>query len=416
MPLNRAHVFSDAEIPTAANINAEFNNICSKFSSNITAGDLDPSAIAISERYINAALYSTIREAVDAAYAAGLDVWVPEGTYDSDSEPINVPPGVNIDGAGSDKVTITPPASYAFNYLFSVSSNSRISGITITEPSSYDAILTSFAMIAISSGTTSTSAQANVRIDRVRFDLDSGLAINERAGVNCIGVLAGLSVTNCTFAMTDAGATAYGIVFDSLYTALINGCAFTDGDTAIKQRTTVPSAGEIRIADCVFSSIASTVIEVACAMQIDSCLFYISSTTAISTYGYTCTVINSLFDGSGHVTNGVIAIQDTRLLLVGCRFNSTTLIMYNRSQGTYRAIGSTFASAVLDSSPTYDNVYGKYYNSNRLLRLGDVFVWIYYHTTSSKNRLAFKQASLPTSKSDHHAYAELTSSVTGFIL
>lgn len=422
MPLTRTHVFIEDEVPTAAQLNAEFNAICNKFSANITAGDLDPNAITTSDRYVNAALYSTIREAVNAAAALGLNVWIPEGSYVSDSEPISVPSGMSIYGVGADKVSITPTSSYAYEYLFAVGINTVIEGITIKEPVSVAASITTYASIRVSSTSLSTIITSTTSIRRCVLYMHAGPVITNRYGINAIGIIAGLIIQDCVFVMTSNSSSIelIGIIFDQFTTAQVLGCVFTGGKYHIKQRLATPVIGNLEIKDCTFNlgdaSAATTNVYTAQSVMIQACVFYIATNIAIDSQGASGNIFGCTFIGDGHATDGVINTVSSILLLLGNSFDSTTLIVKTSIliANKIRCAANITTGIALSNQFIYDVTYGKYWSDNQLLRLGDVFVWLRWNTTSSINQLYFKQGTPPTNSTDGQAYVNLTN-LTGAI-
>lgn len=416
MPLTRTHIFIADEVPTASQLNAEFNAICNKFSANITAGDLDPNAITTSDRYVNAALYSTIREAVDAAATLSLDVWIPAGSYVSDSEPITIPSGMSVYGVGADQVAITPTSAYAYEYLFAIGANTIIEGVTIHEPTSVTSGITTYSSIRVSNASTSDILVSTAHIRRCVLDMHAGPTITSRSGINSTGIIAGAIVSDCVFIMTSNSAAVElsGVIFDQFTNAQISGCVFTGGMYHIKQRSMTPVVGRLEIRDCMFNlgdaTAVTSNIAVAQSVIVQACILYLATNVAINIQGISGSIIGCSFIGNGHATNGVLTTTNSTLLLLGNSFDSATLIFTTSiiAGNKIRCAANITTGATIYNTYLYDTTYGKYWNDNQLFRLGDVFIWLRWHTTNNVNQLYFKQGAPPTSSNDGHAYVNLT--------
>lgn len=427
MPLNRINVWQDDDVPTPAELNAEFNNIVNKFSANITAGDISDDILSVDSTVVNASSYSTIKEAVIAATNAGKNLMIPPGTYNSDTQPIEIPGTMKVIGAGAELVTIIPASGYAHNSFF------RITGADVTVSG------INFVCGNLSSGTVlhnvieiNTSASTSIVIEKCTFDYQQ---VN--AGLyRMISIITGsawedlVRIQECEFGVSVAAAgnrTTEAVYIETSYRTLIERCYF-EGYSYHIHASNMRSG---RIQDCQFRRGLDTALamDIEGNVTIESNYFYSSALFASTGLGRiialrsladgTSTLRNNHFMYSGSFTNdpdhaiylfGNIAAYDNFCRIASPGFD-TAFIKYEGQGATYRTYvtrnavqdGETYSGDVF-----WTRQYGKTYDDTGLFRMGDVWIWL--HWTGTTNYLRFKQGSVPNTATDDHARIALTGS------
>lgn len=429
MPLNRVKVWDDDDVPTADDLNAEFDNICSKFSNNITPGDADTSSMVDAARFIDASDYTTLTEAIAAADAADKDLWIPSGEYGADTTPIVVPANMRVTGAGPGEVTIQPASGYAYPHFFILGNNSEpvsnvLEGFTLVPPDSYGAI-SAFTFIRVQSY---VDGRNNVLIENIDIDLDSDASV-ERTGIylssmdtdnNPLGV-EGCIIRNCNIYAeeSDAG-TSYGIQVLSCTHFLVEHCVFTSMVYPFYTASiSVKSCGMIQ--HCVFKTYDVCIKTMRLYRNIYAVFNYIEYMQAADSDHIGIELIEDGNRVEYNHFNASAYDPGTYGIYCGVYASYRTTIRHNGSNDTGHAFGSAFIYMRYDGAELGFNyslastVYGggyvgrarftKTWNGYEPLVMDDVVVWLYY--TGTTNYLNFKKG-VPSSATDADAYIVLS--------
>lgn len=425
--LNRVHVFSNDELPTAELLNDEFNNICDKFDGNITADDLEMSTIPVSSKYINGSLYASIAGAVAAASALNLDVWLPAGTYATDSEPIIIPAGMSIEGSHVNTVIITPKTGYAHPAFFIISGDHvRLANLTLNSPATWGTTSTEYAAIKIITADT-TELNLGIVIKNVVINVDTPVP----SGVtnSCILIsndVNGVEIDSCTLNADASSILMYPIQIYTVSNILITNSKINYGRILIMSVLTAGYVGQIIVRNCNFTSGAVTTyfIDSNCGGLIEGCRFYIhaGNTTQLAyirQYGVPGQVLEwsncvcqcnetlhppYVFTGAKSSTlirNIALIGTGTYTYVVHSFLSGIDALVCTLYNNTFSRVSNVGSNVLLEPDPMFT----KLWNGLRPLRLDDVYVWLYNDGTF--NYLCFKQGAVPTSGTDFHAYVKM---------
>lgn len=425
MPLTRLHVWDRDATPTGAELNAEFNNIYAKFSSGITAGDISDEVLQTDATAINAASYDTIQEAINDAVINSKNVMFPPGTYNADSQPIEVPANIRLIGAGASLVTITPAAGYVHSkFIRLVGAYSAIENVTIDVTNLSTAGL--FSLIAIESPNASDIQIRNCIIKGTSAPAGTQANLLEVSAGTAAGEL--VEVKGCYF---DGGSVATNVILNGIkintsYRMDIKNCRFTDFSGNSLQcdnarqlvvrhcqwyRTDVnrPNTVEVR-GDFIFEHNR---------MESDHDFTTEGPSPYLKAYSnaearavirnnivrFLSTVTHNA--GTGIFCQGNCVVTDNRGATGtgGFTYGFIHYDVLNNQDHTFM-----YRNTVDEGDVYYaprggfrNQLYGKEYDSPGLFSLGDVRVWLHYNTTESANYLHFYQGGYPSTSATYHA-------------
>lgn len=432
MPLTRLTSWNDDETPTAAELNAEFNQIYAKFSAGITAGDISDEILQADSTAVNAASYDTIQEAINDAATNSKNVILPPGTYNADTQPIEVPANVRLIGAGASLVTIVPASGYVHSqFIKLVGANSGIENVKLQMsnlgPSNYI-----FSLVTIES----TDA-TDIQIRNCEFEL---LAVNNGTIARAIEISAGssarelLEIKSCYFdgSAVVNSASITGIQINTSYRMVIKNCRFEDvGEYSIR----CDSARHLHIHHNQWSTTSESrgdLVKLQGDFIFEDNYFnsyrdfteqyrgsYLDATSYLDSRGI---IRNNIFVYSGIATyhpgyamyvRGNIVAQDNRGGAGTTGFDYG-FIYYNMLSNDYTYMQrNTVNAGQVYYAPRggfRTQLYGKTFGDANLMSIGDVIVWLHYNTTASQTYIHFSQQ-FPSDSTDYQARLELDGSV-----
>lgn len=427
MPLYRVKTWGTDESPTAADLNAEFDNIIGKFSANITAGDIADDVLEVDATLINATSYDTIQDAINAALSAGKNVFIPPGTYSSDTRTIEVPANVVIKGAGASLVTIRPASNFLQSaFIRFTGTNSGMEGVTI------DCFNLHTNNYGIRMVEVDTQEEAQVYLSRCRFTQSSIYA----ADITMLYIATssasrdGVRVTDCEFEGLNNTGNVYGIRVPTTYRLIIDRCRFKD----LKTRSIwIENGFHVRVSHCRWERTDEAYSNLVYArglllfennVFLSICDFSIANQGAyvyLESYISTLVILRTCqFSYSGIITENPLyaarlkgnVAAETNYGAAGTAGFDFGFIFYDSiSQGQNHAhvrcnVVNTGPLYAADGSEIYSDQFDKEYNGRKMFSLDDVFMWMTF--TGTTNYLRFKQGTAPSNALDDHARIALT--------